>query len=64
MKVIVDFSKDKDLIGYTWVEDILNLQKIDGFIKVKKVGSRYLTISQKIPSYGLMPEWVKEVIEE
>jgi len=63
MKVIVDFSKDKELIGSYWIEDVLAIQEEEGFISVIKSGCKYCIIDKRIQHYLILQEWIKEVIK-
>jgi hypothetical protein len=61
MKIIVKFTDD---VSGEWTEDILKFQKRKGYIKVIKLGKRYLVDEIGIPKYGIDKDWIERIIEE
>jgi hypothetical protein len=64
MKVKIKFTSS--IINYRkWMKQLLELQKQQGFVTVRKVSTYTLEIKEaNMPNYLLSSIWIKEVIEE
>lgn len=64
MKVIVKFNY-KNHGDVSWIRDILDLQKKQGYITViKRNNCQYEINEPDIINYKLLPEWIERIIEE
>jgi hypothetical protein len=60
MKVIVKFTDD---VSGEWTEDILDLQKKQGYINIKYKNG-FVVTEPKVSAYRISTDWIERIIEE
>jgi hypothetical protein len=63
IKVVVNYSES--LSGGSWVKEVINRQKEQGFIKVEgKPDVGFILTEPGIRSYLISRDWIERIVEE